>query len=54
MIGYLKGNLVFAEDNVVILSVNDVGYEIACSAAGSRNWVSTGGSTVRIMKDIAG
>lgn len=33
MIGYLKGNLIFAEEGVVIVEVNGVGYEITCSDA---------------------
>ncbi len=33
MIGYLKGNLIYADNGVVILEVNGVGYEITCSAA---------------------
>ncbi len=33
MIGYVKGKLLHYEDNVVILDVNGVGYEITCSAS---------------------
>ena len=33
MIGYLKGNLIFAEEGVAIVEVNGVGYEITCSDA---------------------
>ena len=33
MIGYLKGNLIFAEEGVAIVEVNGVGYEINCSDA---------------------
>lgn len=52
MIGYLKGNLVFAEDNVVILSVNDVGYEIACSAAAFREIVNNRGGEVYVYTAV--
>ena len=52
MIGYLKGNLVFAEDNVVILSVNDVGYEIACSAAAFREIVNNRGGEVFVYTAV--
>ncbi len=33
MIGYLKGNLIYADNGVVVLEVNGVGYEITCSSA---------------------
>ena len=33
MIGYLKGNVIWAEDGVVLLENNGVGYEITCSSA---------------------
>lgn len=33
MIGYLKGNLLFAEDGVAVIDVNGVGYEVICSGA---------------------
>ena len=33
MIGYLKGNLLFAEEGVAIIDVNGVGYEVICSGA---------------------
>ena len=52
MIGYLKGNLVFAEDNVVILSVNDVGYEISCSAAAFREIVNNRGGEVYVYTAV--
>lgn len=31
MIGYLKGNLIHAENSVVIMEVNGVGFEMTCS-----------------------
>ncbi len=33
MIGYVKGKLIHYEDNVAILDVNGVGYEMTCSAS---------------------
>lgn len=33
MIGYLKGNLLSAEDGVALIEVNGVGYEVNCSGA---------------------
>ena len=33
MIGYIKGNLLTANDGVVVLENNGIGYEIACSAS---------------------
>ena len=33
MIGYLKGNLLFADDGVAVIDVNGVGYEVICSGA---------------------
>lgn len=32
MIGYIKGNVIFYEDGIVILENNGIGYEITCSA----------------------
>ena len=46
MIGYLKGNLISAEDGVVLLDVNGVGYEISCSGAAYRDIVSNRGGEV--------
>ena len=33
MIGYLKGNILFAKDNSVIIETNGVGFEVQCSSA---------------------
>ena len=33
MIGYIKGNLLTADNGVVILENNGIGYEITCSAS---------------------
>ena len=46
MIGYLKGNLISAEDGVVLLDVNGVGYEVNCSGAAYRDLVSNRGGEV--------
>lgn len=46
MIGYLKGNLLSAEDGVVLLDVNGVGYEVSCSGAAYRDIVSNRGGEV--------
>ena len=32
MIGYIKGNVLSADDGVVLLENNGIGYEITCSA----------------------
>ena len=46
MIGYLKGNLISAEDGVAILDVNGVGYEVNCSGAAYRDLLSNRGGEV--------
>lgn len=46
MIGYLKGNLIYAENNAVILEVNGVGYEITCSASVFSYLTTEGGREV--------
>lgn len=46
MIGYLKGNLVFAEEGVAIVEVNGVGYEVNCSDAVYRELVKNRGGEV--------
>lgn len=40
MIGYLKGNVLYNADNVVILENNGVGYEVCCSASALQNLLS--------------
>ena len=40
MIGYLKGNLISAEDGVALIEVNGVGYEVNCSGAAYRDLIS--------------
>ena len=46
MIGYLKGDLIFAEEGVAILDVNGVGYEITCSDAVYRELIKNRGGEV--------
>lgn len=46
MIGYLKGNLIFAEEGVAIVEVNGVGYEITCSDAVYRELLKNRGGEV--------
>lgn len=46
MIGYLKGNLIFAEEGVAIVEVNGVGYEITCSDAVYKELVKNRGGEV--------
>ena len=46
MIGYLKGNLVFAEEGVAIVEVNGVGYEVNCSDAVYRELIKNRGGEV--------
>ena len=46
MIGYIKGNLLYAEDGVAVIDVNGVGYEINCSGAVYKELVSNRGGEV--------
>ena len=46
MIGYIKGNLIYAEDGVAVLETGGVGYEINCSAAVYRDLVANRGGEV--------
>ena len=46
MIGYLKGNLVFAEEGVAIVEVIGVGYEVNCSDAVYRELIKNRGGEV--------
>ena len=46
MIGYLKGNLLSAEDGVVLLDVNGVGFEVSCSGAAYRDLIANRGGEV--------
>lgn len=43
MIGYIKGKLLHAEDNTVILETGGIGYEIACSISLFSRLVKDGG-----------
>lgn len=42
MIGYIKGNVLYRADNVVVLENNGVGYEVCCSASALQNLLSAG------------
>ena len=46
MIGYIKGDLIFAEEGVAIIDVNGVGYEITCSDAVYRELLKNRGGEV--------
>lgn len=46
MIGYIKGNLLHAEDGVAILETGGVGFEISCSAAVYAELIKNGGGEV--------
>lgn len=46
MIGYLKGNLIHAENSTVILEVNGVGFEMICSANSFARLVNNNGGEV--------
>ena len=46
MIGYLKGNLLRAEEGAALLEVNGVGFEIACSEAVYKELIKNGGGEV--------
>ena len=52
MIGYLKGNLIYAEDGVAILDVNGVGYEVNCSGAAYRDLLSNRGGEVFVYTAV--
>ena len=46
MIGYLKGDLISAEEGVALIDVNGVGYEITCSDAVYRELIKNRGGEV--------
>ena len=46
MIGYIKGNLLYVEENTVILENNGVGYEINCSSSALNNLLQNGKGAV--------
>ncbi len=52
MIGYIKGNLISAEDGVVILESNGVGYEIYCSASVYAKLKKEGGGEVYVYTAV--
>lgn len=52
MIGFIKGRLVSAEDNVVILETGGVGYEINCSASVYSELIKDGGGEVYVYTAV--
>ncbi|MBO4251343.1 MAG: Holliday junction branch migration protein RuvA [Clostridia bacterium] len=52
MIGYLKGELIYAEEGVAVLDVNGVGYEINCSGAAYRDIINNRGGEVYIYTAV--
>lgn len=46
MIGYLKGKLLYSEENVVVLEVNGVGYELTLSSSALKNVLDNRGGEV--------
>lgn len=46
MIGYIKGKLLYVEENTVILENNGVGYEITCSSSALKEILSQGSGAV--------
>lgn len=46
MIGYLKGKLLYAEENVAVLEVNGVGYELTLSSSALKNVLDNRGGEV--------
>lgn len=52
MIGYLKGKLMYADGDTVLLETNGVGYEITCSAAAFRAIACDGKNEVYIYTSV--
>ena len=52
MIGYVKGNLVYAEKDTVILETGGVGYEIICSSSAFSMLVSNNGGEVFVYTAV--
>ena len=46
MIAYLKGKLLYAEDNSLVLEANGIGYELICSSACKYRLMQAGGGEV--------
>ena len=52
MIGYLKGRVIYREDNNVLLENNGVGYEICCSASAAQKLLSAGSGEVYVYTAV--
>ncbi|PWM70261.1 MAG: Holliday junction branch migration protein RuvA [Bacillota bacterium] len=52
MIGYLKGKVLYREDNNILLENNGVGYEVCCSASAAQALVSAGGGEVYVYTAV--
>lgn len=52
MIGYLKGNLIRAEDGAVLLETGGVGFEVLCSAAAFAEILKNGGGEVYVYTAV--
>ena len=52
MIGYIKGDLVYAEDGVAVIETGGVGYEVNCSSAVYAELVKNGGGEVYVYTAV--
>ena len=46
MIAYIKGKILSADDNVLVIENNGLGYEVVCSAAAKTRLLASGGGEV--------
>lgn len=52
MIGYLKGKVLYREENNILLENNGVGYEVCCSASAAQKLVQNGGGEVYVYTAV--
>lgn len=52
MIGYLKGKVLYREENNILLENNGVGYEVCCSASAVQKLVQNGGGEVYVYTAV--
>jgi len=52
MIGYIKGNLIRAEDGVALIETGGVGFEVACSSASYAELVRNGGGEIYVYTAV--